>query len=260
MLPLVGLGWLGCKIGNSQCLRLLVDNQRIVGFVGERRTRLDAGPVLRWLMPPAMEIELLNWNQHLFLLLNAPAHPGAWLVQSVVALAGSPVIVAPSLLVALWIWGVPARRGALLAVAGALLVGQGFNQLLGLLWFEPRPFMIPVGHTLIAHTADNGFPSDHATLVWTLGAGLLLTGTTPRWGIAVCLYGGAVAWSRIWLGIHFPVDMLTSALVGAASGSIGRVGRPVIDVWALPPVNRVYEAALPLLRLPAALIPRQQRM
>lgn len=207
-----------------------------------------------------MEIELLDWNQNLFLLLNAPAHPGAWLVHSVVALANSPVVVAPSLLVALWIWGVPGRRGALLAVAGALLVGQGFNQLLGLLWFDPRPFMIPVGRTMLAHTADNGFPSDHATLVWALGAGLLLTGAAPRWGMAVCVYGCAVAWSRVWLGIHFPVDMLASALVGAASGSLGRIGRPVIDTWVLPPVDRAYEGALPLLHLPAALLPRQQRM
>jgi len=201
---------------------------------------------------------LLDWNQPLFLLLNAPAHPGAWLVRSVAALADSPVIAAPSLLVALWIWGMPARRGALLAAAGALLVGQGFNQALGLLWFEPRPFMIPVGRTLMAHTADNGFPSDHATLVWTLGAALLLTRAAPRWGAAVCLYGGAVAWSRVWLGIHFPIDMLASALVGATSGSLGRVGRPVIDVWALPPVDQAYEGALRLLRLPVTLVPRRR--
>ena len=87
-----------------------------------------AGPIPRWLLPSAMEVELLDWNQHLLLLLNAPAHPAGWLVGSVVALANSPVIVAPLLLVTLWIWGVPSRRGALLAVAGALLVGQGINQ------------------------------------------------------------------------------------------------------------------------------------
>jgi len=203
---------------------------------------------------------LLDWNQHLFLLLNAPAHPAGWLVGSVVALADSPVMVAPLLLVALWIWGVPSRRGALLAVAVALLVGQGINQVLGHLWFEPRPFMIPVGHTLMTHAADNGFPSDHATLVWALGAGLLLTRAAPRWGLAVCLYGVAVAWSRVWLGIHFPDDMLASAFVGAASGSLARAGRPATDTWALPLVDRVYEDALPLLHLPAALIPRRQRM
>lgn len=78
------------------------------------------------------------WNQSLFLLLNAPAHPAAWLVRIITALAGSPVTVAPALLVGLWVWGAPQRRGALLAIAATLLVGQGANQVLGLLWFEPR--------------------------------------------------------------------------------------------------------------------------
>ena len=217
-------------------------------------------PIPRWRLSPTMEVELSDWNQHLFLLLNAPAHPAAWLVSGVIALAESPVVVAPLLLVALWIWGRPAHRGALLAVAGAMLVGQGINQILGLLWFEPRPFMVPIGHTLAAHVADNSFPSDHATFVWALGAGLWLSGAAPRWGRAVCLYGLAVAWSRVWLGVHFPDDMLISALVGAVSGGLAHMACPAADIWVRPFVERIYEGALPLLRLPAALIPRRQRM
>jgi undecaprenyl-diphosphatase len=204
-----------------------------------------------------MENAMFTWNQSLFLLLNAPAHPPASLVEAVVLLAGSPVAVAPVVLVGLWVWGTPQRRGALLAVAAAILVGQGANQVLGLLWFEPRPFMVPVGHTLMAHAGDNGFPSDHATLVWTLGAGLLLTGAAPRWGVGVSLYGAAVAWSRVWLGVHFPDDMLVSALVGAGCGGLARAVQPAVEAWMLPLANRAYEGALPMLRLPPALIPRR---
>ena len=200
---------------------------------------------------------MFTWNQNLFLLLNAPAHPPASLVEAVILLAGSPVAVAPALLVGLWVWGEPRRRGALLAVAAAILVGQGANQSLGLLWFDPRPFMVPVGHTLMAHAADNGFPSDHATLVWALGAGLLLTGAAPRWGVAISLYGAAVAWSRVWLGIHFPYDMLASGVVGFACGVLARTVRPAVETWVLPMADLAYEGALPVLRLPPALIPRR---
>ena len=56
---------------------------------------------------------MFPWNQSLFLLLNVPAHPAAWLVGIITALAGSPVIVAPALLVGLWVWGVPQQRGGL---------------------------------------------------------------------------------------------------------------------------------------------------
>ena len=200
---------------------------------------------------------MLDWNQHLFLLLNAPISPPHWLVAGVATLADSPMIVVPMLLVGLWIWGVPDQRGALLAIAGTTVLAQGANVALGLVWFEPRPFMVPVGRTLIAHVADNGFPSDHATLVWTLGAGLLLTKAAPRWGVVVCLYGGAVAWSRIWLGVHFPDDMVVSAFVGVTMGSLARAVRPSVSRSILPVVDMAYEGVLSMTRMPPALIPRR---
>jgi len=65
-----------------------------------------------------------------------------------------------------------------------VFAGQGINLLLGLVWFEPRPFMVGIGHTWLDHLADNGFPSDHATLAWSLGLRLALTGASRRWGAA----------------------------------------------------------------------------
>lgn len=200
---------------------------------------------------------MLELNQALFLLLNAPAHPSVWMVGAAAVLANSPVAVAPVLVAALWVWGAPSGRGALIAVAGAVIAAQGVNMALGLLWFEPRPFMVSVGHTLVAHVADNGFPSDHATLVWTLGAGLAVTGAAPRWGTAVCLYGAAVAWSRIWLGVHFPIDMLASASVGVLMGGCSRAVTPVVDWSVLPLVNRAYERTITALHLPARFVPRR---
>lgn len=110
-----------------------------------------------------------EWSQQLFLLINASADPDAWLAQMADITASSPVVVGSLLLVALWVWGQPARCSRLLAVAVGMLIGLGINQVLGLLYFEPRPFMIGLGHTLLAHVSDNSFPSDHATFIWTLG-------------------------------------------------------------------------------------------
>ncbi len=200
-----------------------------------------------------------DWNQQLFLLINASAYPNAWLVQIASILAASPVMVGPVVLVAFWVWGAPACRGALLAVAGAVLVGQGINQIVGLLYFEPRPFMIGLGHTLIPHVPDNSFPSDHATFVWTVGAGLIATGAGRRCGVAICLYGLTVAWSRVFLSVHFPDDMAASAVVAVVGAGLARIGQPVAAVWLLPLADRLYEASLPTLRLPPALVPRQPR-
>lgn len=197
-------------------------------------------------------------NQALFLALNAPSQPPAWLVYAVAGLANSPVVLAPALLVALWVWGEPARRGALIAIAMSVVVAQGLNLALGLLWFDPRPFMIPLGHTLVAHSADNGFPSDHATLVWTLAAGLWLTGAAPRLGALTGLYGVAVAWSRIWLGVHFPEDMAMSAAVGLVVGFAARVAVSAINRTIFPMVDRVYESVIAAAHLPENVIPRRR--
>lgn len=201
---------------------------------------------------------MLELNHKLFLLLNASAQPPDWLVNGIAALASSPVVIAPLLVVALWVWGKPSARGALIAIAGAVIVAQGVNLTLGLLWFDPRPFMVPLGHTLVAHVGDNGFPSDHATLVWTLGAGLWLTGAAPRWGIVTCLFGIAVAWSRIWLGVHFPEDMAMSAVVGAVVGLGARAVTPVVNRALLPFADRLYEKTVAAAHLPESLVPRRQ--
>ena len=199
-----------------------------------------------------------EWNREVFLLIDAPAHPERWVIDLVALLAGSPALVGPLVLVALWVWGAPSRPGELLSVAGAMLVGLGINQILGMLYFEPRPFMIELGRTLIAHAADNSFPSDHATFIWTLGAGLLATRAAIRTGSCICVYGLAVAWSRIFLGVHFPDDMAASAIVAVVSAGLARAACPLMIVWVLPAAGRLYEATVIVLRLPPALVPRHR--
>ena len=198
------------------------------------------------------------WNTDLFLLLNAPARPGAAMLLFAEALAAAPVLLPPILLASLWVWGRQECRPALLAVAAAVFVGQALNLLLGMTWYEPRPFMAGVGHTWLVHVADNGFPSDHATLAWSLGLGLVLTGATWRWGAAACLVGIAAGWARVYLGVHYPVDVLASAPIGLVAGTAARLAVPAARAWLAPPVEQLYEAVIE--RLPIRLLlPRRTR-
>ncbi|MDE2333856.1 MAG: undecaprenyl-diphosphatase [Rhodospirillales bacterium] len=196
------------------------------------------------------------WNRALFLLVNAP--PGAPAADIHIArwLAASPLLVAPLLLVALWVWGNRRARGGLLATTAATLLGLGMNQVLGALYPEPRPFMIGLGRTLLHHAQDNSFPSDHATLVWTVAVGLIATRAAPGWGTAMGLYGAGVAWARVFLGVHFPLDMIGSAGVAIVGAGLAQLALRWPVPWLLGPVEAIYERSLSLLRLPRSLVPR----
>nr|VUD33900.1 PAP2 family protein [Raoultella sp. NCTC 9187] len=104
-----------------------------------------------------------------------------------------------------------------LSIVAALTIGA----LCGSLWFHPRPFMIPLGHTWIDHPADNSFPSDHGSVMFS-AAFALLSLRLRALGLAVLLMALSVAWARIFLGVHFPLDMVGSVLVSAAGVCVAR--------------------------------------
>lgn len=199
---------------------------------------------------------LTGLNHRLFLAINASSHSDPIVVETAVFLASWLIYVLAALVPALWIWGRQDRRGALLATVLGVFLALGLNQLLGMLWYEPRPFMIGLGHTLAFHVIENSFPSDHATFLWSLGFGLIVTGAAQRWGVLVCLCGLLVAWARVYLGLHFPLDMATSFLVAAVSAACARAVVPACERWLHPFAHDIYEGTLRLLRLPPALFPR----
>lgn len=77
--------------------------------------------------------------------------------------------------------------------------------------------MIGLGHTLIPHAADSSFPSDHLTLLWAVAFSFLMHSSSRVAGLALALLGLPVAWARIYLGVHFPLDMVGAAMVGGLS-------------------------------------------
>ena len=99
-----------------------------------------------------------------------------------------------------------------IALAGLLI-----NQAIGLFWQTPRPFVLGIGHTLIPHTPDSSFPSDHLTVMWSVAFSFLMH-QRPRFaGVLLALLGLPMAWARIYLGVHFPLDMAGAALVSGLS-------------------------------------------
>ena len=158
-----------------------------------------------------------DFDHALFLWLNAPEHPHALLLAVATFFAEYAIWVVPVLIGIGWLRGSEHTRKVLLEATASGLAGLLINQIIGLIWQHPRPFMIGLGHTFIPHAADSSFPSDHLTLLWAVAFSFLMHRRPRLAGMTLAVLGLPVAWARIYLGVHFPLDMLGAALVAALS-------------------------------------------
>src|SRR5260370_9086955 len=150
------------------------------------------------------------FNQALFLLINGTSATPAWLIGFGMLVADYVIYLIPLLLAGMWLWGSEAQRSLAIRACLVAMLGVGANQLIGLVWQHPRPFMIGLGHTFLPPAPDSSFPSDHATVFACTALTLLLVGS--RWlGGLTLLAGVLVAWARVFLRVHFPLDMLGPA-------------------------------------------------
>jgi undecaprenyl-diphosphatase len=109
----------------------------------------------------------------------------------------------------------PAMMAAALWTPLAALLALGLNQPLGRLVHEARPFtVLPHALVLVDHSHDFSFPSDHAEMAGAVTAGVLLGHRRLGWfsGAAAVL----MAFTRVYVGAHFPLDVVAGLLLGAA--------------------------------------------
>lgn len=79
----------------------------------------------------------------------------------------------------------------------------------GYFYVDPRPFVVGNFTPLIPHAPDNGFPSDHALLCFSVSA--LVFCFDKRWGVVLGILGLLVGIARVAAGIHHPIDIMGSA-------------------------------------------------
>lgn len=128
------------------------------------------------------------------------------------------------------------RRLAFISIVAAV-AALGLAQLISHEWFRERPYVAVPVHLLVAPSADGSFPSDHAAGGFALATPLLLDRRARRFGLAVL--GGALllAVSRVYIGTHYPGDVLAGALLGTAVALVlvalaAGLDRAWAGVWA----------------------------
>lgn len=114
----------------------------------------------------------------------------------------------------------------------AILISQCISHV----YYHPRPFVMEVGRTLIYHAPNGSFPSDHMLIFSSIAFSYLFS-AQRKLGIFLLIMAWLVAWSRVYLGVHFPLDMLGAFLLAFALNFIGlklwNLYKDTIMQWAL---------------------------
>ena len=110
------------------------------------------------------------------------------------------------------------RCGQTLAISLILIFLLG-NCLLKPLVARPRPFMLnPELSLLIPSPTDFSFPSGHTYA--GIAATVVLWHHNPKWGISALVPALLIAFTRLYLMVHFPTDILGGIILGVVCGSV----------------------------------------
>lgn len=166
----------------------------------------------------------ITGDGHDFRVVNDFARDTSWLHGFMEFMARDGIFVLGLALLAGWWIGrrADSPRRVALAVWSALaaLIAVALVQPIASAADESRPFVaLPHVLQLISHANDAGFPSDHATAAGAIAAGLFFV--SWRLGIVTTLWALLVAFSRVYVGVHFPQDVAAGLALGAVVAVLG---------------------------------------
>ena len=117
------------------------------------------------------------------------------------------------------------------------------SQMISTWFYTPRPFVIDLGRTLIEHKPNGSFPSDHMLFFSTIAFSYIYS-AQKKIGFLFLAMAICVAWSRVYLGVHFPFDMMGAGFIALLLNILGLSAWNNYGVQITQKVVAVYRLSL----------------
>ena len=162
-------------------------------------------------------MEKIAVNIALFRLINSNHHPVLDTFFTYYRYLGTGWVLIPTLvfLFAYRRWKI---KPLLIAVAAETVVVHVLKQLIS----QPRPAVELANVHLLQHLRVHSFPSGDAALAFAIAA-VVCRSESRVTQIALFSYAALVAYERVYLGVHFPLDVAVGALIGVLCAALPHV-------------------------------------
>lgn len=102
-------------------------------------------------------------------------------------------------------------------IGASVVVASGATFVLKYIVNRPRPYITYPDIENVTSEGSPSFPSGHTSAVFSMATSISLV--YPKWYVIApaYLWAGAVGYSRMDLGLHYPSDVLMGAIIGAGS-------------------------------------------
>jgi len=169
-------------------------------------------------------MSLTELNLSLFEWINASSHASDWMIHFAIFIANDLLYCMILLFAWFWLRGNYDTKKQILKAFIFTSIAILISQCISHVYYHPRPFVMDVGRTLIYHAPNGSFPSDHMLIFSSIAFSYLFS-AQRKLGIFLLIMAWLVAWSRVYLGVHFPLDMLGAFLLAFALNFFG------LSVW-----------------------------
>ncbi|MGO4348255.1 undecaprenyl-diphosphatase [Paenibacillus sp. MCAF9] len=164
-------------------------------------------------------MNFLEENIHLFRLVNDLGKQYPYLNPAMVFIAEFMVYFLVLGVVFIWFTRHKQSRMMIVCATITFVFAEIIGKIIGKFHSNNQPFAeLANVNKLIEKAVDNSFPSDHTILFFSFCVSFWLF--RKGWWFLWVILASLVGISRIWVGVHYPADVLVGAMISIISSSI----------------------------------------